>query len=118
MLMPNIAPALRELWRCRVFARALSAIRRGDLDAANVPLSNVVMQWTIKAMIEARGDLSKAIEHAQRAVALEERTPSGPPDVPKPSHELLGELPRAGRCDSEGSFRKSLLRHRTGDCRW
>jgi tetratricopeptide (TPR) repeat protein len=98
-----------------LYARALGAIRRGDLDAANVPLSNDVMQWTVKAMIERkRGDLAKAIEHAQRAVALEEAdaAPSGPPDVLKPSHELLGELlAAAGRCDeARDAFRKSLLR--------
>jgi tetratricopeptide (TPR) repeat protein len=98
-----------------LFGKALSAIRRGDLDAANVPLSNEVMQWTLKAMIERkRGDLAKAIEHAQRAVTLEDAAaaPSGPPDVLKPSHELLGELlAAAGRCDeSKEAFRKSLLR--------
>jgi tetratricopeptide (TPR) repeat protein len=98
-----------------LFARALDAIRRGDLDAANVPLSDDVMQWTVKAMIERkRGNLSKAIAHARRAVALEEADapPSGPPDVLKPSHELLGELlAAAGRCDeAKEAFRKSLLR--------
>ena len=98
-----------------LYARALAAIRRGDLDAANVPLSNEVMQLTIKAAIERkRGDLQKAIEHAQRAVSIEEAShaPFGPPDVLKPSHELLGELlAAAGRCDeSREAFRKSLLR--------
>ena len=34
-----------------LYARALDAIRRNDLDAANVPLSNEVMQFTMKAMI-------------------------------------------------------------------
>jgi tetratricopeptide (TPR) repeat protein len=52
----------------------------------------------------------------QRAVALEEAAaaPSGPPDVLKPSHELLGELlAAAGRCDeAKDAFRKSLLRTR------
>lgn len=98
-----------------LFARALDAIRRGDLDAANVPLSDDVMQWTVKAMIERkRGNLSKAIEYVQKAVKLEEAdaAPSGPPDVLKPSHELLGELlAAAGRCEeSKEAFRKSLLR--------
>ena len=98
-----------------LFAKALNAIHRGDLAAANVPISDEVMQSTIKAMIERkRGNLSKAIEHAQRAVTLEEAdaAPSGPPDVLKPSHELLGELlAAAGRCDeSKEAFRKSLLR--------
>ncbi len=98
-----------------LFGRSLDAIRRGDLDAANVPLSDEVMQWTVKAMIERkRGNLAKAIEHAQHAVTLEEAAaaPSGPPDVLKPSHELLGELlAAAGRCEeSKEAFRKSLLR--------
>ncbi|HEV7242887.1 MAG TPA: hypothetical protein VGQ36_26915 [Thermoanaerobaculia bacterium] len=98
-----------------LFARALGAIRRGELDRANVTLGNEVMQWTVKAMIEQkRGKLKKAIEHAQRAVTLEEAAgaPSGPPDVLKPSHELLGELlAAAGRCDeAKEAFRKSLLR--------
>lgn len=98
-----------------LYARALNAIRRGDLEAANVPLSNEVMQWTLRAMIERkRGDLIKAIDHAQRAVALEDAAPApfGPPDVLKPSHELLGELlAAAGRCDeAKEAFRKSLLR--------
>lgn len=98
-----------------LFARALNAIRRGELEAATAPMSNEVMQWTIRAMIERkRGDLTKAIEHAQRAVALEEAAaaPSGPPDVLKPSHELLGELlAAAGRCEeAKEAFRKSLLR--------
>jgi len=98
-----------------LFARALGAIRRGELDRANVPVGNEVMQWTLKAMVEQkRGKLAKAIEHAQRAVTLEEAAgaPSGPPDVLKPSHELLGELlAAAGRCDeAKEAFRKSLLR--------
>jgi len=98
-----------------LFARALNAIRRGDFDRANVTFGNEVMQWTIKAMVEQkRGKLTKAIEHAQHAVTLEEAAgaPSGPPDVLKPSHELLGELlAAAGRCDeAKEAFRKSLLR--------
>ncbi|HEX6096581.1 MAG TPA: hypothetical protein VF432_09675 [Thermoanaerobaculia bacterium] len=98
-----------------LFARALDAIRRNDLDAANVPLSNEVMQSTVKAMIERRrGNLVKAIEHAQHAVTLEEAAPppSGPPDVLKPAHELLGELlAAAGRCEeSKEAYRQSLLR--------
>lgn len=98
-----------------LFARALGAIRSGDLNRANVPLGNEVMQWTIKAMIEQkRGKLTKAIEYAKKAVALEEASgaPSGPPDVLKPSHELLGELfAAAGRCnEAKDAFRKSLLR--------
>jgi tetratricopeptide (TPR) repeat protein len=98
-----------------LYARGLDAIRHGDLDAANVPLSNEVMQFTMKAMIERkRGDLTKAIAHAQHAVELEEAAapPSGPPDVLKPSHELLGELlAAAGRCEeSKEAYRKSLLR--------
>jgi tetratricopeptide (TPR) repeat protein len=73
------------------------------------------MQSTLEAMIEQkRGNLAKAIEHAQHAVSLEETAaaPSGPPDVLKPSHELLGELlAAAGRCDeAKEAFRKSLLR--------
>ena len=98
-----------------MFAKALSAIRIGVLDAANVPLTNEVMKSTVQAMIERkRGNLKKAIEHAQHAVSLEEAAaaPSGPPDVLKPSHELLGELlAAAGRCDeAKEAFRKSLLR--------
>lgn len=98
-----------------MFAKALSAIRTGDLDAANVPLTNEVMRSTVQAMIERkRGNLTRAIEHAQHAVSIEEASaaPSGPPEVLKPSHELLGELlAAAGRCDeAKEAFRKSLLR--------
>jgi tetratricopeptide (TPR) repeat protein len=64
------------------------------------------------AMAEGRHD--EAISLLTRAAELEVgmRPPSGPPDVPKPAHELLGEaLIEAGRVgEAAAAFDTSLLR--------
>jgi hypothetical protein len=105
-----------------LYARALTAIRKGDFARAESAIAslgggatNEVMSLTLRAMAEQkRGRLTKAIELAQQAVAKEEKlpAPSGPPDALKPAHELYGELlSAAGRCDeAREQFRRSLLR--------
>jgi tetratricopeptide (TPR) repeat protein len=105
-----------------LYARALTAIRKGDFARAESAIASLkgnttsdVMALTLRAMAEQkRGKLAKAIELAEQAVAKEETlgAPSGPPDVLKPAYELYGELlSAAGRCDeAREQFRKSLLR--------
>lgn len=61
-----------------------------------------------------KGDHKTATDLMQRAVSYEEQqgTPSGPPNVIKPAHELYGEiLLRAGRpAEAAAQFKTSLLR--------
>jgi tetratricopeptide (TPR) repeat protein len=66
------------------------------------------------AGLAAKGSYDEAVAQMRKATALEEELspPSGPPDLIKPSHELLGEiLLRAGRPEEAGQeFKTSLLR--------
>lgn len=60
------------------------------------------------AGLAAKGNYGEAVTLMRKAASLEEEMspPSGPPDLIKPSHELLGEiLLRAGRlnCASGGA---------------
>ena len=104
------------------FARGMAAAGKGDFDAADKYIALLealrkrisesgeggyqaklteIMEFDVSAVTSAgRGKYDDAIEMLKKAVALEESLspPSGPPDVIKPSHELLGEiLLRAGR---------------------
>jgi tetratricopeptide (TPR) repeat protein len=66
------------------------------------------------AGLAAKGSYDEAVAQMRKATALEEEMspPSGPPDLIKPSHELLGEiLLRAGRPEeATQEFKTSLLR--------
>lgn len=66
------------------------------------------------AGLAAKGSYDEAVAQMRKATALEEEMspPSGPPDLIKPSHELLGEiLLRAGRpVEAAEEFKTSLLR--------
>jgi tetratricopeptide (TPR) repeat protein len=66
------------------------------------------------AGLAAKGNYGEAVTLLRKATSLEEEMspPSGPPDLIKPSHELLGEiLLRAGRPDEAAQeFKTSLLR--------
>lgn len=66
------------------------------------------------AGLAAKGSYDEAIAQMRKATALEEEMspPSGPPDLIKPSQELLGEiLLRAGRPEEAAQeFKTSLLR--------
>jgi tetratricopeptide (TPR) repeat protein len=65
--------------------------------------------------VAAQNDFDEAIKIMQKALALEAAmlTPSGPPPVIKPLHELFGEiLLRAGRPkEAAEQFATSLRRH-------
>jgi tetratricopeptide (TPR) repeat protein len=74
-----------------------------------------IRQLEIKALARAsRGNHDEAIELMKNAVALEEEmsSPSGPPSLIKPAHELFGEiLLKAGHAREAGDqFAKALLR--------
>ncbi|HEX8495384.1 MAG TPA: tetratricopeptide repeat protein [Pyrinomonadaceae bacterium] len=74
-----------------------------------------IMELEISALASANaGKFDEAVELLRRATSLEEalRPPSGPPDMIKPSHELLGEvLLRAGRpSEAAAQFQTALLR--------
>lgn len=74
-----------------------------------------IMELEVSALANANaGKFDEAIELLRRATSLEEalRPPSGPPDMIKPSHELLGEvLLRAGRqAEAAVHFQTALLR--------
>lgn len=66
------------------------------------------------AALAAKGNYDKAVAQVRKATLLEEEMspPSGPPDLIKPSHELLGDiLLRAGRpAEAEAEFKTALLR--------
>ncbi len=74
-----------------------------------------IMELEVTALANANmGKLDEAVELLRRATSLEEslRPPSGPPDMIKPSHELLGEvLLRANRpAEAASQFKTALLR--------
>jgi tetratricopeptide (TPR) repeat protein len=74
-----------------------------------------IMELEVSALARANtGKFDEAIELLRRATNLEEklRPPSGPPDMIKPSHELLGEvLLRANRqAEAAAQFQTALLR--------
>ncbi len=112
------------------YANALLAIRNGRAatssiaaiaaarEAAKDPIEKrtlEVSELALRAMeLRAQKKLAKALELARRAAEIEETigTPSGPPDVLKPSHELYGELLLAAGKPKEAmeQFRISLQR--------
>lgn len=74
-----------------------------------------IMELEVAALGRANaGKVEEAVELLRRATEIEEslRPPSGPPDMIKPSHELLGEvLLRAGRhAEATAQFKTALLR--------
>lgn len=66
------------------------------------------------AALATKGKYEEAVAQMRKATSLEEEMspPSGPPDLVKPSHELLGDiLLRAGRpAEAEEEFKTALLR--------
>lgn len=74
-----------------------------------------IMALEVSALAGANaGKLEEAVELLRRATSLEEslRPPSGPPDMIKPSHELLGDvLLRANRpAEAAAQYKTALLR--------
>lgn len=74
-----------------------------------------IMELEVTAAgLAAKGSYDEAVAQMRKATALEEEMspPSGPPDLIKPSNELLGEiLLRAGRPqEAAQEFKTSLLR--------
>ncbi|MGH9816760.1 MAG: hypothetical protein ACRD6I_11835, partial [Candidatus Acidiferrales bacterium] len=87
-----------------------------DSDDADAAKSVEIMAATVSATLSAaRGEHKRAIETMQRAVTMEEEMapPAGPPDLIKPSHEVLGEILLAsGDAKRAGKqFARSLERH-------
>jgi tetratricopeptide (TPR) repeat protein len=112
-----------------LFVRGLAAAFSGSTEAeknlaglkAIVPANALaggvlgMREFEIAAVAAARKqDYVNAIELMKKATALEEGTgsPSGPPALIKPSHELFGEiLLQAGRpAEAAEQFRTALLR--------
>jgi tetratricopeptide (TPR) repeat protein len=117
------------------FALGLAALRRGDRGVADslmgalakiagqtaaaddryggntqVPL---ILEKSLRALVEAAdGRSDEAIALAREASALEEAQPLeyGPPDVVKPTHELLGDLLLAGgrAAEAQREFTRAL----------
>ncbi|NND70255.1 MAG: tetratricopeptide repeat protein [Rhodothermales bacterium] len=115
------------------FAEGLAAIAEGDAIAAERQLEEVrealrnseddsrsaviieIFAAELKAKILAeQGNFTQAVDLLNGAVVLEESLPFeyGPPDIVKPSHEMLGEvLLEAGRYDEAGdAFQAALTR--------
>lgn len=112
------------------YARALLAIRKGEPAASSLaaiaaaresakdPIEKRTLEVSglaLQAMeLRAQKKLAEALELARRAAEIEETlgSPSGPPDVLKPSHELYGELLLAAGKPKEAAeqFRISLQR--------
>lgn len=106
------------------FVQGYAAERRNDLAAARARLDVLrglaignerigVLAKVLEAAIARRaGDLTTAIRLLEEAGAVEDAVPAeyGPPDIVKPSHELLGEvLLAAGRRDeAHAAFRHAL----------
>ena len=102
------------------FVAGYAAVKRGDAAAARVRLAALrdsaandrvrVMALELEAMLV--DDRDRAIALLEEAAALEETLPLefGPPDIVKPSHELLGEvLLEAGRpADAQRAFEGAL----------
>lgn len=95
----------------------LRAVRKQLVDSGEPYRAKIVgvMELEVAAASRAsKGDYDEAIKLMRQATSIEEEMspPSGPPDVIKPSHELLGEiLLRAGRPKEAGhEFETALLR--------
>jgi tetratricopeptide (TPR) repeat protein len=67
--------------------------RRGDIVASDLRVAEVMETQLASAVALARGEHAEALEGLGRAAAIEASLPLeyGPPSIPKPSHELLGE---------------------------
>jgi tetratricopeptide (TPR) repeat protein len=127
---PMASPMIRAL---DGFATGYAALKRGDLARAdetaaalareetadpgaaleNDPQLIHILTMEMRAAIAAtRGQLDSAIAMARDAARLEDALPVefGPPRIPKPTHELAGEiLLQAGRsAEAQQEFTKSL----------
>jgi tetratricopeptide (TPR) repeat protein len=123
----------------QMYATAYDNLRRGDTSSATVLIAQMHAQATamtggemavmmpemageahvveseLRAMADARrGRLGEAIAELTKAAAQEDSLPYefGPPEIEKPSHELLGEmLLSAGRArEARGEFEIALRR--------
>jgi tetratricopeptide (TPR) repeat protein len=94
--------------------RALRQQRGEAGDAYGAKVMEIRELEVAAAMSAAKGNYDEAIALMKKATTLEEELspPSGPPDLIKPSHELMGELLlRAGRPkEAMEQFKTSLLR--------
>lgn len=99
----GLAAAMQGSPTHRQSLNELRAQRKKHLESGEHYAAQMVeiMELEIEAAASAaKGDYKLAIARLKRATALEENLspPSGPPDLLKPSHELLGEiLLQAGR---------------------
>jgi tetratricopeptide (TPR) repeat protein len=121
----QLGPAGRAYW---TFVSGLSALKRGDREAGARALAafsaanaasgtknptDVIPELELKALMKlAEGERDDAVALMRQATAREDAMPFefGPPVVPKPSHELFGEiLLQMGRAkEAEVEFRRAL----------
>lgn len=121
----QLGPESRVYW---TFVRGLSALKSGDREAGARALATVsaansssgtkdppdlIVELELKSLVKlADGDRDGAVGLMRQATAREDAMPFefGPPAVPKPSHELFGEiLLQIGRSkEAEAEFRRAL----------
>ncbi len=108
------------------FTQGYAALRRGDRDAVTpqvarlqavadsaVPGTARVLALNLTAAIAAEdGAFARAVELLREATAIEDELPAayGPPDIVKPSWELLGELylSRGRAAEAQAAFGRAL----------
>lgn len=99
------------------FALAYARFKSGDLAGAERQLSRLegseVLRLELEGLLKiARRDTTAGLDLLRRATAIEDTLPMafGPPDIVKPSHELLGEqLLALGRAaEAKRAFQRSL----------
>jgi tetratricopeptide (TPR) repeat protein len=128
----ELYPALRAV---DAFALGYTALRRGDRDAAERRLAMIsslraatrdsadggdpasqrmeILERELRGLLRlADGDTAGALTAFQEAAAIEDAVPVdfGPPDLVKPTHELLGEVLLAGghAADAQREFSRAL----------
>lgn len=113
----GLAAAMQGLGESKKYLAELRALHKERVNAGEAYRAKGVeiMELEVAAAIAAsKGRYNEAIAHLKRAAALEESLspPSGPPDISKPVHELLGEiLLRAGRAkEAAQAFATALQR--------
>jgi tetratricopeptide (TPR) repeat protein len=127
----NIGPVAQAMDAFTIGYAALKAGRRAEAEAQVATLATlssaarmndafggspsvpVVLEKELRAMLKARdGDVAGAIALLGEAAKQEDAIPSeyGPPDIVKPTHELLGEILLAANrpADAVSEFRRAL----------